>query len=334
MKKGILLLQMGGPNSMDDIEPFLFNLFRDKYIIQLPSFMQPFQQGFARIISRSRAPKVAAQYAEMGGKSPIGFETEAQAKALEKYLNKTKDLKLAAGKPDFKVFYAMRYSTPFLKDTFKAIEREGLDDLTVIPLYPHYSIATSGSSIIECKELFDETDFAKKVKINYVEGFHDNEYFLRLIHERIKTRLDDFASEGLKDPNKIWILFSAHGLPQKYVTNGDPYEEQVKDSVRKIMGRFPMYKHSISYQSRVGPVKWLPPATDDEIKRLAKEMNVKNLLVVPISFVGDHIETIQEIGVEYKELAHEKGIENFKITRLPKANSLLIKTLASISENN
>lgn len=320
--KGVLLLQMGGPNSLEDVEGFLFNLFKDKYIIQLPWFMQPFQKIFARIISQSRSKKVVKLYEEIGGKSPIKFETESQAKALEKKLNKES--------ANYKVYYAMRYSYPFLSDAIQEMDESELEELTVIPLYPQYSVATSGSSIFECKESFAENGFAKKVPIKYVESWHDNEYFIRLIHDRIKDKIREFEEEGVKDPKKIHILFSAHGLPEKYVLDGDPYQEQVIDSVKKIMGRLPEYFHSISYQSRVGPIKWLQPSTEDELKRLAKLEKVKNLIVVPISFVGDHIETLHEIGIEYCEYASGLGIENFKITRLPKANKLLVQALESL----
>lgn len=325
-QKGILLLQMGGPSDLDGVEPFLYNLFNDKYIIQLPSFMQPYQSQFAKFVSSRRAPKVAKLYEEIGGGSPIKFETDCQAKALEKRLSR---LSPNGDKP-YKVYYAMRYSEPFLKDTLPQMQSDGIDDLTVIPLYPQYSLATSGSSMIECREMFDETGFSQEAKIKYIEEWHDNESFIQLIIRRIQDSLKLFEADGIEDKEKVFILFSAHGLPVKYVRDGDPYQQQVLDSVRLIMGRLPMHKHMVCYQSRVGPVKWLEPSTEDALEHIAKDLNFKNVLVVPISFVGDHIETLQEIGIEYKELAHELGIENFKITRLPKANKLLIDALESL----
>lgn len=322
--KGILLLQMGGPSSLEEIQPFLFNLFRDKYIIQLPSLLKPFQKNLAEFISTRRSPKIAEQYKEIGGSSPIKFETECQAKALEKKLNNIED------KQKTHVYYAMRYTSPFLKETLCKMESDHIDDLTVIPLYPQYSIATSGSSMIECKEVFEATGFNKKAQIKYIESWHNNDHFIQLIVNRILDKLKEFANEGIVDPKKIMILFSAHGLPEKYIEDGDPYQEQVKESVKLIMARLPLYKHEISYQSKVGPVKWLEPATDTAMVKIAKEKNIKNLLVVPISFVGDHIETLFEIDVEYREVAEEAGIKNFKVSRLPKANKLLIEALASL----
>ena len=323
MAKGVLLLQMGGPSNLEEVEPFLFNLFRDKYIIQLPWFMAAFQETFARIISRRRSPKVSKLYEEIGGASPIKFETESQAKALEKHLS-----------DGTKVYYAMRYTSPFLAETFKDIEKDEIKDLTVIPLYPQYSTATSGSSLIECKEHFESTGFSKKAKIKYVENWFDNDNFIQLINNRILDQLKEFEKDGIKDPKQIHILFSAHGLPESYIKKGDPYEEQVKETVRRVMGRLPLYPHSICYQSRVGPVKWLQPSTEKAIKDLAGKYFKKNILVVPISFVGDHIETLQEIGIEYKKFAESLGVRNFKITRLPKANKLFIKALGDYCKDS
>lgn len=326
MQRGILLLQMGGPSSLDEVQPFLFNLFRDPYIIKLPWFMQPFQRQFANFISSRRAPKVQELYKEIGGASPIKFETESQRRALQKYLDKTD-----TENQNF-TYFAMRYTSPFLSEVLPQIQEDKLDELVVLPLYPQYSDATSGSSIAECRELFEQADFHKNTKIRYIESWEDNQFFIDLIVQRILDALNAYKKDSMdffENPDKVHILFSAHGLPESYVKNGDPYEEQVKRSVALVMGRLPLYKHSISYQSRVGPMKWLQPSTEAEIKKLAKEKLVKNLLVVPISFVGDHIETLQEINLEYKEYAHEQGIKNFRVTRLPKANPLLIKALAT-----
>ncbi len=329
--KGILLLQMGGPCCKQEIEGFLFNLFNDPYIIQLPELIKPYQTSLAKFISSRRANKVAHGYEKIGGKSPILFETQCQAKALTKRLGE-----------EYKVYIAMRYSYPFLKDSLEVMRQDGINELTVIPLYPQYSMATSGSSLIECKEIFSETGFSNKVKIRYVESWHDNPFFIELITRRIEAEIND-----LHDAH---ILFSAHGLPVKYVTDGDPYQKQIEDSVSLVLQRLAdslnlrIYKQklhselhelewSISYQSRVGPVKWLEPYTDVAIERLGK-LGVKNLIVVPISFVGDHIETLEEIGMQYRELAYENGIVNFKVTRLPKANPLLIEALASLVKTN
>lgn len=312
---------MGGPCCISGIEGFLFNLFNDRFIIQLPFFLKPFQKYLAKFIASRRAPKVAVNYKEIGGRSPILFETQCQAKALEKELNKSSN-------DEYKCFIAMRYTYPFLKDTFKDIEMAGLDSLDVIPLYPQYSIATTGSSFYECKMMFKETGLKDRININYIVSWEDNHYFTDLIKNRIVEQIANFPKD-----ETIKVLFSAHGLPKKYIEKGDPYQKQIETSYKKILEKIPAEFKSridpqITYQSRVGPVKWLEPNTEDVLEELGKA-GIKNVLIVPISFVGDHIETLHELGIEYKEVAQEHGIENYHVTRLPKANPLLVKALAS-----
>lgn len=330
MSKGILLLQMGGPNSLAGVQEFLFNLFRDEYIIQLPWFLKPFQRNLAEFISSRRAPSVQENYKMIGGKSPILFETQCQAKALEKRMGGA-----------YKCYIAMRYSAPFLKDTLKQMQADQIDELTVIPLYPQYSSATSGSSIIECVESFTKTGFDQHAKIKYIEAWHDNPFFIELIARRLEAEIEDLE--------QAHILFSAHGLPVKYVENGDPYQQQIQDCVSLVVQRFAemnnfkvysdklvseqaQFNYSISYQSRVGPVEWLEPNTEDMIHQLG-DNGCKKLVIVPISFVGDHIETLHELGIEYKEVAAQSGIIDYRITRLPKANPLLIEALAAQVQN-
>jgi ferrochelatase len=330
MGKAVLLLQMGGPETLKDVESFLYNLFNDPFIIQLPSFIKPFQSILAKFISSRRTPKVSVLYDEIGGGSPIRFETECQAKALEKSLKKTLD-------SNIKVYYAMRYSSPFLRDVIPVMEEDNIRDLVVIPLYPQYSEATTGSSLYECKDLFDKAGLTSKLKVTYIESWFDNPYYIQLMQERIIDKLSllthNLAMNRREETlgEDILILFSAHGLPEKYVERGDPYEQQIKASVTLIMQheKLKMIRHKISYQSKVGPVKWLEPNTEHTIIELA-ERGEKNLIVVPISFVGDHIETLHEINIEYKELAEKQGVQNFLMTRAPKANPLLIKALGSL----
>jgi ferrochelatase len=312
---------MGGPCCTSNIENFLFNLFNDKFIIQLPSFLKPFQKYLAKFIAKRRAPKVAINYEMIGGRSPILFETQCQAKALEKELNKNST-------DEYKCFIAMRYTYPFLKDTFKEILSSGIESLDVIPLYPQYSIATTGSSFWECKTLFKETKLKDQIKINYTSSWETNPYFIELIRTRILDSLKLFPKK-----QNIKLLFSAHSLPAKYIEKGDPYERQIQESCRTIIKNMPVdamqyIDWQICYQSKVGPVKWLGPNTEDVLHEVANK-GFRNVLIVPISFVGDHIETLHELGIEYREVAHEAGITNYHITRLPKANPLLIKALAS-----
>jgi protoporphyrin/coproporphyrin ferrochelatase len=311
MKKGILLLQMGGPCCSEDIENFLFNLFSDPQIIQLPWFLKPVQKQLARSISSKRSKKILRNYDKIGGRSPILFETQCQAKALEKKLQ---------GK--YKCYIAMRYSYPRIEDCLPEIKL--LDELTVIPLYPQYSSATSGSSIAECKKVFEANNL--NISVRYIKSWYDNPYFVELLSQRIK--------DAMQNLDKPYILFSAHGLPLQYIKNGDPYQSQIEDNVYLLTQKLGLSQtdYCISYQSRVGPSKWLKPYTDETIKQLGVR-GIKNLIIVPISFVGDHIETLEEIGMQYRELAKHNGIINFRVTRLAKANPLLISALANLVTN-
>jgi protoporphyrin/coproporphyrin ferrochelatase len=176
--------------------------------------------------------------------------------------------------------------------------------------------------------MFKETGLKDRININYVVSWEDNDYFTDLIRNRILDQIPKFPKD-----ETIKVLFSAHGLPKKYIEKGDPYQKQIETSYKKILEKIPTEFKSridpqITYQSRVGPVKWLEPNTEDVLEELGKT-GIKNILIVPISFVGDHIETLHELGIEYKEVAQEHGIKNYYVTRLPKANPLLVKALAS-----
>ncbi len=338
-KHGVLLVQMGGPCCIANVEDFLFNLFKDEHIIQLPFFLKPFQKLLAKSIARKRSPEVSELYEKIGGRSPILYETQLQAYAL-------------AEKLGCECFFAMRYSYPFLKDTQPDILNANLEKLFVIPLYPQYSTATTGSNFAECRELFSKSGLDKKIEIEYIESWEENEFFIELWVQRILEQIE-ILKESAR--TSFHILFSAHGLPEKYIKNGDPYQKQVTKTVDAVIKRLhddlscglstvasakveasakqeaihPTFTTSLSYQSKVGPIKWLEPSTENEIQKLAKE-GVKNLIVVPISFVGDHIETTYEINMLYKELAESKGIENFLMARALKDDPLLIKALASL----
>jgi len=296
-KKAVLLLQMGGPDSLESVEPFLLNLFSDREIIKIgPAWLQPI---IARIIVKKRKGHVEENYALIGGKSPLRKLTEEQASALEKALGS-----------DYRCFVAMRYWRPSTLEALAEIRRAGITDITALSLYPHYSRATTGSSIKELKRLLAESGV--NFKVRYIDSFYNNYGYINAIEEKIKEGLELF--HPLAD---VELLFSAHSLPQSFIDEGDPYLEHVKESVRLVMERFNL-PHHLAFQSRAGPVKWLEPSTDDMLKRLA-ESGVKNLLVIPLSFVSDHIETLHEIDIEYSKKAWELGIAKFE--RMPSLNS-------------
>jgi ferrochelatase len=308
-KTAVLLLQMGGPDSLDAVEPFLFNLFSDRDIIRLgPAFLQPF---LARRISRKRAPKVELQYEKIGGKSPIRELTEEQALALEEKLGR-----------DYRCFAAMRYWRPSTIEALAAVKREGISRVVALPLYPHYSRATAGSSINEVKRVLRES--GAKFRLSYVDSFFDNPLYIRALAERIKEGLGLFP-----DHQSAVILFSAHSLPRSFIDAGDPYLSQVEETVRLVMEHFRGIEFRLAFQSRSGPVKWLEPETSGVIRELASK-GCGNLLVVPVSFVSDHIETLYEIDIEYGELARSLGIENFHRAPALDTSSAFIDCLAEL----
>lgn len=296
-KKAVLLLQMGGPDSLDAVRPFLLNLFSDREIIKIgPAWLQPL---IARIIVSRRVAHVEENYSQIGGKSPLRKLTEEQAKSLEHKLG-----------DDYRCFVAMRYWKPSTLEALAAIKNAGITDVTAVSLYPHYSKATTGSSIKELKRVLDESTVPFTVR--YIDSFYNDSGYIAAMAERIREGLQLF--HPLAD---VHLLFSAHSLPQSFIDEGDPYLAQIEESVRLIMAQFDL-PHSLAFQSRAGPVKWLEPSTDDTLKKLAAD-GIKNLLVIPLSFVSDHIETLHEIDIEYSKKAWELGIAKFE--RMPSLNS-------------
>jgi ferrochelatase len=308
-KTAVLLLQMGGPDSLDAVAPFLFNLFSDRDIIKLgPPFLQPF---LARRISRKRSVKAELQYEKIGGKSPIRELTEAQARALEEVLGNV-----------FRCFAAMRYWRPSTMQALAAARREGISRIVALSLYPHYSRATTGSSINELKRVQRESGMPFHVSL--VESFYDHHLYIRALAEKVEQALDLFTDRG-----SPVLLFSAHSLPQSFIDEGDPYLDQVKETVRLTMRHFPDRKHRLAFQSRSGPVKWLEPETSGVIRELASK-GCRDVLVIPVSFVSDHIETLYEIDIEYAELARSLGIDNFRRAQALNTSPTFIECLADL----
>ncbi len=314
MKTAVVLLNMGGPDSLEAIEPFLFNLFSDPDIFKIPIG----QKFFAKLISRKRAPKVAKEYEQIGGKSPINEWTEKQRSLLEKKLNKVNS--------DIKVFTAMRYWKPFTEETVKSIKKNNFEKIILLPLYPHFSVSTTGSSFNEWNRLFIP-DGEKVLRIN---SYHINQNYINALNERIDETLIKFDP---KIRNEVQLVFSAHGTPVSMVKKGDPYSIQVRETVEKVMeSRNFSHEYHLCYQSKVGPVEWLKPATDTMIKNLAKN-NKKHLLIIPISFVSDHIETLFELDIEYRHVANEVKIENYIVMKGLNDSELFIEALAQETIN-
>lgn len=316
---GVLLLNLGGPDKLEDVRPFLYNLFSDPEIIRLP--FPWLQKPLAWLISSLRSKKSQENYLAIGGGSPLRQVTEAQAAALEE---KLKDKGEPAG-----IYIGMRYWHPFTEEAIARIKRDRIDDLVILPLYPQFSISTSGSSFRLLEKLWQEDPSLNRINYTVISSWYEQPSYLQAMAQLIAQELDKFSH-----PDEVTIFFSAHGVPVSYVEEaGDPYQKEIEECTDLIMQTLNRPNpHVLAYQSRVGPVEWLRPYTEDAIEELANE-GVQNLLVVPISFVSEHIETLQEIDIEYREIAEEAGIHNFR--RVPALNThpVFIDALADLVVN-
>ena len=296
-RTGVLLLNLGGPEKPADVQPFLFNLFSDPEIIRIP--FPILQKPLAWFISSRRAKTSQENYRQIGGGSPLRRITEAQGAALK--------AKLEEKGKTAKVYVGMRYWHPFTEEAIAHIKRDGIQQLVVLPLYPQYSISTSGSSFRLLEQLWREDPELTSIDYTLIPSWYARPGYVNAMAGLIRTELDK-----LSDPDKAHIFFSAHGVPVSYVEEfGDPYQREIEhctDLIMQALGRTNDY--TLAYQSRVGPIEWLQPYTEDAIKDLAAK-GVSDLVVVPISFVSEHIETLQEIDIEYREIAEEEGIEGF-----------------------
>jgi len=292
MKKAVILFNLGGPDKLENVELFLFNLFNDPAILSVPSI---FRYPLAKLISKKRTSVAKNIYREIGNKSPILELTKDQAKSLENSLLK---------KGDYKCFVVMRCWHPRATDIIKKVKEYNPDEVILLPLYPQYSAATSGSSIKEWNDLCKKENYKVKTKIiccyptenNFIES-HAN-----LIKKTLKTL----------ENNNFKLIFSAHGLPEIKIKKGDPYQWQVEQTVKGIMSKLENKNldYIISYQSRVGPLKWIEPFTDEVIIRNSKEK--KGIVIVPVAFVSEHSETLVELDIEYKKLAEKNGCSFYK----------------------
>lgn len=296
MKKAIILFNLGGPDKLENVEPFLFNLFNDPAILNLPSF---FRYPLAKLISNRRAPVAKKIYAELGGSSPILKLTKEQSTALESKLNLKQEV------DEYKCFVVMRCWHPRANEVIKEVKSYQPDEIVLMPLYPQYSAATSGSSIKEWDDVCKKNNY--KIKTSTICCYPTDKNF-------IKAHIKEITKK-VKDLKNYKLIFSAHGLPEKNIKKGDPYQWQVEQSVKKIVEGFGNKNLDwvLSYQSRVGPLKWIGPSTDDVIVENSKIG--KHIVLVPIAFVSEHSETLVELDIEYKKLAEDNGCKNY--TRVP-----------------
>lgn len=307
MKKAIVLMNMGGPNNLDDVKVFLKNMFNDKYIIGAP---QPIRALIASFIVFKRLKIAQENYKNLGGMSPIVGYTKRLVRNLSKIV-------------DADVFYEMRYTYPFAKDVLEKLRN--YDEIYAIPLYPHYSSTTTKSSIE------DFVNIAKKYnldgKIRTIDCYYDNKLYNKAIVERIKETLDGDNS------NEFELIFSAHGLTQRTINKGDLYQKHILANVECAKKELEMQninfkKIHVAYQSRLGPLEWLRPYMEDKLKEIKSKV-----IIYPISFTVDNSETLGELVLEYGELAHELGIKDYRVAKSLNSHPFFLLTLKEIYEN-
>ena len=313
---GVLLLNLGGPDKLEDVGPFLYNLFSDPEIIRLP--FSWLQKPLAWLIASRRTQKSQENYKQIGGGSPLRRITEAQGEALKEQLQ-------ALGQ-EANIYVGMRYWHPYTEEAIAQLTQDDIKNLVILPLYPQFSISTSGSSFRLLDKLWREDPKLQRIEYKVIPSWYKEPSYLQAMAELIAQELDQFPN-----PDSVHIFFSAHGVPKNYVEEaGDPYQQEIEECTALIMQTLNRpNEHTLAYQSRVGPVEWLQPYTDDALEELGAK-GVKDLVVVPISFVSEHIETLQEIDIEYRELAEESGIENFRRVPAPNTHPLFIRALADL----
>ena len=293
----VVLFQLGGPDSLEAIEPFLLRLFRDPDIIDFP-FAKIAREPLARIISATRAKKVRNHYAEIGGKSPILEFTQRQARALEDELSRVVKTR---------VFVAMRYWHPLTEEAVRAVESFAPDELVLLPLYPQYSRTTTGSSLNEWNRQIASSPL-RQVPTRIIREFYSDANYLHSLSTQIDKSLSNFPPG-----EEVHLVFSAHSVPVSVIERGDPYQMQIESTVERLLelGQWRL-PHTLCYQSKVGASKWLQPSLHSTLKTLG-ERSTRNVLVVPVAFVSDHVETLSEINIEAREEAAHHGIHQFEL---------------------
>jgi protoporphyrin/coproporphyrin ferrochelatase len=306
---GVVLFQLGGPDTLEAIEPFLYNLFCDPDIIDFP-FARIGRKPLAKLISTTRARKVQHHYAAIGGGSPIRRHTERQARALETQL---RDQGL-----DAHCFVAMRYWHPFTHEAIAQLRASQCDEVVLLPLYPQYSCTTTGSSLNEWRRLFWDD-----VPLHNVQAFYRNTSYLDAMVEKVNESLSRFPV-----PHRPEIVFSAHSVPLSVIEKGDPYQFQIEETVRLLAQRGGWQNpHRLCYQSKVGASRWLQPSLHQTLRQLSAEA-VREICVVPVAFVSDHVETLGEIDHEAREEARRLGITRFEMTSGLNDSPTFIQALA------
>ncbi len=318
-RTAVVLFNLGGPDDLNSVKPFLFNLFYDRAIIDLPN---PMRYMLATLISTLRGSKARGIYQKLGGKSPILSHTAAQSDALEKRLAEKK----LATSGEYKVFFSMRYWHPMSRVVAKKVKAYDPDHIILLPLYPHYSTTTSGSSYNDWNAACKKEGMDKPT--SFICCYPTDKHFIAAHTRQIKD-----AYWKASEDEKPRILFSAHGLPEKIIEAGDPYQMQIEKTAQSIVELLAIddLDYVVCYQSKVGRLKWIGPSTEEEIERAGNDK--LPIVVVPIAFVSEHSETLVELDIDYRKLAEEKQVPSYWRVPALGVDSLFIDALAELCLN-
>ncbi|SYZ74353.1 putative Ferrochelatase [Candidatus Zixiibacteriota bacterium] len=309
----VILINMGGPAALDKIRSFMFNLFNDRHIMDMP---QPFRALVAQIIVAVRTPNVKHHYSLIGGRSPLMQWTERQGTLIEA------ELKMKF--PNLKIGFAYSYIEPSIGEAIEKAVADGADKIIAVPLYPYYSVSTLGSIYTGLEKARRKHELGDKLRIT--RPFYDHPKFIDGTIDLLKEAI---GKVDITEP--YHVLFTAHALPESFILKGDPYRSQVERTVALILQNFPTKNTFLSFQSKIGPVAWMKPSTIETVKRLGKE-GVKQLVVMPLGFVCDHIETLYELDIELAGIAKEAGIMQFVRGRVFNDHSAFITLLGALIE--
>ncbi|XP_071951326.1 ferrochelatase, mitochondrial-like [Antedon mediterranea] len=324
-KTGIMLFNMGGPENTDEVHDFLLRLFTDRDIIRLPA-----QSTLAPWIAKRRTPKIQEQYSKIGGGSPIKKWTNIQGKKLVQILDK-----ISPDSAPHKYYIGFRYAKPYTEDTIDEMEKDGLERAIAFSQYPQYSCSTAGSSLNSMFRHYNKRRIAgheNRIQWSIIDRWATHPGLIKAFAEQIKAQLKTFPQDKQEE---VVLLFSAHSLPMMAVNRGDPYPQEVAATVHRVMEHLNFsHQYRLVWQSKVGPAAWLGPQTDEAIKGLCRNGR-KNMMLIPIAFVNDHIETLYELDLEYAtELAEECGVENIRRADSLNDNETFIQAMADIVKNH
>lgn len=323
---GVVLFQLGGPDSLEAVRPFLYNLFCDPDIIDLP-LGGVLRKPLAWWIAKRRWEHARHGYEDLGGRSPLLKLTERQAAALHGKLRETNDAPEPRIEPH--VIIAMRYWHPLTAEAVRQLDKLAVDEIVLLPLYPQYSLTTTGSSVNEWNRQAGPLK-RKGIPVRLVNDFYAHPMFVDALVENINVSLEHFAKRNGDATSDVHLVFSAHGLPMSFIERGDPYQMQVEETARLVMSRGGWSNpHTVCYQSKVGRQRWLEPSLIETIDRLAAA-GTRRMLVIPVAFVSEHIETLHEVNVEARERALKRRVEQFAMMPALGDSPKFIEALADL----